>query len=329
MSKPLLAGAILVLTGLVTALPAPAAGAPAGSQIANSAQVSYSLGAATLTEASNTVSITIAEIVDVVVTLQTPSISVAAGATDQVLVYRITNTGNGPETFRLTIDDAIGGDDFDPVAAMPAIYFDTDASGTLTAADTPYTPGSNEPALAADASATVLVVHAIPASLANGSRGFSLLRAAALTGTAAPGTAFAGQGAGGTDAVLGTSGGDADATGLYLVADLRLTAVKSATVVDPYGGARPVPGARIHYQIVVTSTGAGTASAVVFTDPIPASTTYVPASLQLNGASLTDADNDADAGSYQTTPVRAVRAALGTLTQASGPQTVTFAVTID
>ncbi len=329
MSRSLLAGAMLALAGFVTALPVSAAGAPAGLQIDNTAQVNYTLGTTPVAAPSNTVSIVVAEIVDVVVTLQSPTVSVAPGATGQVLVYRLTNTGNGLEPFRLTLDSALGGDEFDPVPATPALYFDTDASGTLTPADTPYSPGANDPSLAADGFTTLLVVHAIPTPLANGNRGFSLLRAASLTGTGAPGTVFAGQGTAGTDAVVGNSGGDADATGQYLVADLMLTAVKSATVLDPFGAARPVPRARITYQVIVTPTGSGSATAVVFSDPIPTSTTYVPASLRLNGAPLTDDAADADAGSYVLTPARAVRVALGTLTQSSGPQTITFAVTID
>ncbi len=329
MSRSLLAGAMLALAGIATALPVSAAGAPAGLQIDNTAQVNYTLGTTSVTAPSNTVSIVVAEIVDVVVTLQSPTVSVAPGGTGQVLVYRVTNTGNGLEPFRLTIDSALGGDEFDPVPATPAIYFDTDASGTLTPADTPYSAGANDPSLTADAFTTVLVVHSIPTPLGNGNRGLSLLRAASLTGTGAPGTVFAGQGTAGTDAVAGNSGGDADATGQYLVADLTLAAAKSATVLDPFGGARPVPRARITYQVVVTPTGAGSATAVVFSDPIPVGTTYVPASLRLNGAPLTDDAADADAGSYLTTPARAVRVALGTLSSSSGPQTITFAVTID
>ena len=45
----------------------------------------------------------------------------------------MTNTGNGPETFRLVMDSVIGADDFDPTPATPSIYFDTDGSGDLFA----------------------------------------------------------------------------------------------------------------------------------------------------------------------------------------------------
>ena len=66
----------------------------------------------------------------------------------------------------------------------------------------------------------------------------------------------------------------------------------------------------------------------VFTNDIPAYTTYVPGSLRLNSAALSDA-TDADAGDFSAAPVARVSVQLGTLTQASGSQTVQFAVTIN
>ncbi|MDH3546583.1 MAG: DUF11 domain-containing protein [Gammaproteobacteria bacterium] len=81
----------------------------------------------------------------------------------------VTNTGNGTEGFQLAINNAFSGDDFDPVASTPAaIYFDTDASGDFSAGDIAYTPGSNDPLLAPDASVDILLVNDIPASLADG-----------------------------------------------------------------------------------------------------------------------------------------------------------------
>jgi uncharacterized repeat protein (TIGR01451 family) len=305
-----------------------AVGVAAGTNIDNTAQVTYSVGTVNTTATSNTTSVKVAEILDVVVTLQTPSVPVTAGATKQAMLYRVTNTGNGPETFRLQMTSTLGGDDFDPVAATPSIYFDSDGSGDLSAGDTAYVVGSNDPVLNADAFVTVLVVNDIPAAVVDGNRGFSRLSADSRTGTGTPGTTFAGQGAGGTDAVVGTSGAISQATGQYLVTGVAVTAVKSQTVVDQFGGARPVPGARINYSIVVTATGSGSAASSVFTDSVPANTTYVPGTLRLNSAVLSDAA-DADAGSFLTTPNAHVSVQLGTLTQASGAQTVQFAVTIN
>ncbi|MBK6598992.1 MAG: hypothetical protein IPG25_14345 [Proteobacteria bacterium] len=305
-----------------------AAGVPAGTAIENTAVVNYTVGGSAQATSSNTVSVTVAEILDVVVTLQSPTVSVAPGDAQQELVYRVTNTGNGPEAFLLTMTSTLTGDDFDPVPSVPAIYFDTDNSGDLSAADTAYVPGSNDPLLQPDAFVTLLVVNDIPASLVSGNRGRSQLTSAARTGTGPPGTVFAGQGEASTDAVVGTTGADGDATGEYLISDVSVTAVKSQTVTDPFGANRPLPGAQITYQIVVAAAGTGTAAAAAFVDAIPANTTFVAGSLQLNGAPLTDAA-DADGGAYAAAPTPQVTVQLGDLTQASGPQTIRFAVTIN
>jgi uncharacterized repeat protein (TIGR01451 family) len=304
------------------------AGTPANTPISNSAQVSYSVGGAPITVNSNTATLNVAEILNVNVTVQTPSVSVTAGATQRVIVVRVTNTGNGGETFKLIGNSAIAGDDFDPIPAAPFIYFDTDNSGDLSAGDVAYVPGTNDPTLAADQFATLLIVNSIPAGLTNGAVGKTQLTAQAATGVGAPGTVYPGQGTGGVDAVVGTSGASQTGTGSYVVAGLQLNAVKSQTIVDQFGGTRPVPGARINYRIVVTPTGTGTANNVLITDAIPVNTTYVAGTLRLNSAALSDAA-DADAGQFVTAPAPQVRINLGNLTSASGVQTIDFAVVIN
>jgi uncharacterized repeat protein (TIGR01451 family) len=243
------------------------------------------------------------------------------------LLFLVTNTGNGGETFTLAGDSVLVGDDFDPIPAAPFIYFDTDSSGDLSPADTPYVAGNNDPLLAADGSVAVLLVNDIPGALPDGDYGRSELTATASTGTGAPGTVLPGQGAGGVDAVIGMSGGEDAEIGTYLIGDIQLSAVKSQAVLDPFGGNQPIPGASITYQVVVTATGTGVALATAFTDPIPANTTYVAGTLRLNGAPLTDAA-DADAGSFLSGPP-SVAVVLGDLTSAAGPQTIDFRVTIN
>jgi uncharacterized repeat protein (TIGR01451 family) len=305
-----------------------AVGAPAGSSIDNTAIVTYSVGSVTATTTSNPTTVTVAEILDVVVTLQTPNVPVVPGATQQEMLYRVTNAGNGPEAFLLTMSSVIGGDEFDPVAAAPSIYFDTDASGDLSPGDVPYVAGGNDPVLNADAFVAVLVVNDIPAAVSDGNRGRSSLSAAARTGTGTAGDEFLGAGAGGTIAVVGTTGADGIATGEYLVSGVTVNAVKSATVADQFAGQRPIPGATINYSIVVTATGSGSALSTLFSDAIPANTTYVPGTLTLNSVALSDA-TDADVGEFTNAPTPRVRVQLGTLTTASGPQTIQFAVTIN
>jgi uncharacterized repeat protein (TIGR01451 family) len=305
-----------------------AAGTPAGTSIQNTAQVSYTLGSSTATASSNTSSVTVAEILDAVLTIAAPSVQVSAGATTEELVFTLTNTGNGTEAFELTaLSAGVVGDDFDPTLATPAIYFDTDNSGDFSGGDLPYN-GSNNPVLAADASVRLIVVNDIPNTAVNGNRGRSQLTAAAATGAGDPGESFGLVGDGGVEAVAGTTGGDAVLFGEYLVADILLTAVKSQTILDQFAGARALPGARISYQIVVTASGSGTAAATNFSDLIPANTTYVAGSLELNGAVLSDTA-DGDAGTFVSAPAPQVRVTLGDLSGASGPQTIEFAVTIN
>jgi len=308
-----------------------AVGAPAGTVINNTAEVSYTVGSVSTTASSNLVTVTVAEILDVTVTAQTPTVGVAAGETQRVARYRVTNTGNSSETFRLVLNSVIAGDQFDPVPSATPIYFDSDATPGLSAGDTPYVVGSNDPVLNADGFVIVLVVNDIPAGVVDTNIGLTRLTADARTGTGVPGTTFVGAGngiSGAVDAVVGTTGADSEADTSYSVSGVTLTANKTQVVVDQFGGAQPVPGARVNYSIVINVTGSGTATNAVFTDNIPANTTFVPGTLRFNATALSDGA-DADAGDYTATAPARVRVALGSLTTASGPQTVTFAVTIN
>ncbi len=310
------------------AFDAQAAGTAAGTSIQNTAQVSYQAGGSTVTASSNTSTVTVAEILDVVVTIANATVASSAGATQQELVFTITNTGNGDETFELIpLSAGVTGDDFDPELAAPtSIFFDTDNSGDLSAPDTAYIAGTNDPTLAADASVRVLVVNTIPAAASDGARGRSQLTARSRTGFGNPGTNFQ---VGGIDAVVGTTRAETTLFGEYQVQGFQLVAVKSQAIADQFGTSRPIPGARINYRIVVTPSGTGTALAAMFSDAIPANTTYVAGSLELNNGALTDTGGGDDAGEYTTTPTPQVRVNLGDLTSASGPQTVEFAVTIN
>ncbi len=305
-----------------------AVGTLAGTSVPNQAQVSYVLGGVPGSGTSNTTTFLVAEVLDLNVTLQSSTVLVTAGDLNRTLLFTLTNTGNGAETFALALDNLVAGDDFDPLAATTAIYFDADANGVLSGTDVAYVAGGNDPLLAADAGVAVLLVNNIPAALADGAIGRSRLLARAATGTGAPGTIFAGQGAAGTDAVAGANGAQTNAAGEYQVSDNQVVLTKSATVTDPAGSTAAVPGARITYQIVVNVSGSAPATNFVLTDAIPAGTTFAGGSLLLNGAALTDAP-DADAGEFQGGATPGVRVSLGNLTQAIGPQTVAFTVTIN
>lgn len=307
---------------------ASAVGTVAGTDIDNTAQVSYEVGGSPVTENSNTLTVTVAEILDVDVTLQSPQVLVSPGDSNQELLFTVTNVGNGSEAFGLIINSVLAGDDFDPTPATPSIYFDTDGSGDLSPGDTPYNPGVNDPVLAPDTSVDVLLANDIPAGAADGNIGQSELTGTATTGSGAPGDVVPGAGDGGVDAVVGASGASDADVGEYVVSDVELEVSKSASVSDPFGGTQPVPAAQITYQVVVTVTGTGMATNTAFSDLVPPNTTYVPGSITLNGGALTDTP-DGDAGAFVASGTPTVTVQLGDIDQASGPQTVTFSVVID
>ncbi|MFZ5563584.1 MAG: hypothetical protein ACOZBW_05980 [Thermodesulfobacteriota bacterium] len=309
-------------------LPLHAAGAPAGSIISNQAQVTYTVeGVSGFTTASNVSAFAVAEILDVTLSWQDAApVPVIAGDTDRVLSFRITNTGNGADRYSLTPDGALSGDDFDPVPAT--LVLDTNGNGAYDAGtDTVYSPGVNDPVLAADASLFVFVLCDIPSGPGADDTGNIRLTATSLAGNGAPaGTVIAGAGEGGTDAVVGTTGAKADAVGTYRAA--VLAAAKSAVVSDPYGGTAVVPGAVITYTIVVSVSGAGaTAIGVAVEDPVPDNSEYVAGSLTLNGSGLTDAA-DADAGDVGQTTADTVTVLLGDLAAGAPARTITFQVRV-
>lgn len=313
----------LLLCALALPMQAHAAGTVAGSTISNTASASFDNGAGTQTINSNTVNLRVDELLDVTVASNNPSdVATTPGGTNQLLTFTVTNTGNGQEAFGLSTIANVGGDNYDPT--ITGIYIDNGDGIFDPATDTLYTAGSNDPVLNPDQSARIFVVATTPGTVADNDRGIVTLVAAAKTGTGAPGTTFAGQGQGGGDAVVGSTGADGQDNGAYKVSAATVTLVKSAVVADPFGGSEPVPGATITYTITATVAGTGSVGGLAITDNIPADTSYVTGSITLGGAPLSDA-SDADAGDYNGTRIRVQ---LGTV--AGGQtRTVTFKTKID
>jgi uncharacterized repeat protein (TIGR01451 family) len=100
--------------------------------------------------------------------------------------------------------------------------------------------------------------------------------------------------------------------------------VKSSSILDPFGGSQPVPGAVVTYTLVATVNGTGQADNLHVTDVIPAGTTYEAGTLTLDTAALTDA-NDTDAGEAS---AAGIDVDLGNVAGGT-TKTVTFNVKID
>ena len=305
--------------------PAHAVGTAAGTTISNTATATYTdPQGATVSVPSNKVDVRVDELLNVTVATADPGdVAAQPGATDQVLSFIVTNTGNGPEAFRLAAINAIGGDAFDPTTT--SLVIDKNNNGVYDPGiDDIYMPGSNDPVLLPDTSVRILVRSTIPAGATDGQRGQTDLTATAVTGSGTPGTSFAGQGQGGGDAVVGATTALGRDKGFYIVSAATVTFVKSASVLDPFGGSKSVPGAVITYTLVATVSGAGSLNNLAAGDPIPASTTYVPGTITSQALTVTDA-TDADAGEFA---ANRVTVRFGTV-PGGQTRTVTFKVKIN
>lgn len=321
---------IIVLSGLLVYKPVFAVGTAAGSDVSNTATVSYSLGGNNYS-VSDTATFRVDEKLDVNVAWQdATNVSVNTPDTNQVLTYLLTNTGNGNDSYLLTVDNTIAGDQFNP--SLVNIYLDANSNGIYDAGtDTLYNPTVNDPSLNADESLAIFVVNDIPALLNPGDLGNSQLTATSNTLSGAPGTALANAGENNSDAVVGNSGATSGDIGTYEVSSVAVSIVKSVAINDPLGGNQPMPGATMTYTLVVTVSGPGTATDVVITDPIPTNTTYVDDSITLNSVAQTD-DADSplvDESDYNITNAGNITVNLGDMTSASPAQTITFDVIIN
>lgn len=309
---------VVFFFSLMACSQASAEGTGAGVLVPNSVTLEYSQSGLTRT-AGATATFFVDELLDVsIISSDASSIGVLAGETAAVQQYTLTNLGNGTEAFRLTVNDAVAGDDFD--SAFNALYLETNGSVGLQVGpggDDLYVAGTNDPILLADEFLTVYVTADIPAGLIVDDVALLSLRAIGTTilvgsGTDDPalpafpvvGTSFPALGD-----PISTGGGNVAATvGIsydiatplftaqndFLVNDVGLAITKTAfSVADPLGGNAVVPGSVVSYRVSVNLVGGGAAQSLVVTDPLPADLRYAPNSLSVVGLPAgEDADDD-------------------------------------
>lgn len=326
----------------------------AGTTITNTATVTYDVGTATDLTKSDSADTTVAEIIDVVVTVQDSPVTVQPNDQDQVMTFKVQNIGNGPEEFKLTpTTAALGPDQFDPT--FDTLWLDADGDAKFDpSSDTEITGTWLTGVLDPEDFVIVFSVSDIPPDVAgvdlvNGDEGLSNLLAEAQTAgaVAAPGTVLPTLGNLGVDAVVGESGGDDDDTGKYVIETVEIIIIKSVTVISwpaaipvPTPAPNPlppIPGSTVRYTVEVRVGGEGTATNARVTDTVPAGMTYKAGSATYqNAGGLTDAYDypGTDRFDYHE-PTKTVRLILPDLvaTQGGGGNTpnqfLTFDCTID
>jgi uncharacterized repeat protein (TIGR01451 family) len=276
-----------------------ALGTNAGTAINNIATVSFTRGGSSDSQQASA-SFKVDEIINVNVTAANASNNITNGDQNVAITYTVTNTGNGPEEFKLF--DIIGATNDLPLSNgdLKVYYVDTASSdGSFdpnNINETLYT-GTNINILN-DESITVYIVTDVPNGAVLNSLTDLVLTAVSQTeanGVTASNSSFGdvipGAGENSTNAIIAVDQGSDDAS-----SELKVTTFdpnqslevfinktilgssalvnNSATVTD-----QKIPGAMVTYFIKVT-VGNQTATALSISDIIPTDMTYVAESLR-------------------------------------------------
>ncbi|HZH29503.1 MAG TPA: hypothetical protein VEY11_01815 [Pyrinomonadaceae bacterium] len=227
---------------------------------------------------SPTITVTVRPVSAIVVTPDETAPSAAVAPGERITrFFRVCNLGNTPDFYTLTRAEVTA------PATLVALYFDTDASGTLTDGDAPAILNSTmSPRLAPRACVGVISVVDVNAS--------------------APQTHISIR----LDArsnVSVTANGTVEDTGTIINA-----VGESARLTDPNNSALPplklvnrqervttTPGQTLDYTISFRNNGSVVARRVLIADELPAGLQYVAGSLRLGARALTDAA-DSDEG---------------------------------
>jgi uncharacterized repeat protein (TIGR01451 family) len=322
-------------------------GTEAGTDVDNTATVTYSVGGTTQAPVdSNTTTFKVDRLVNFTV-VNDGDLNTVPGATGEVLEYTLNNASNFDADFSVAATDDTAGDDFDP--STISVFVESGATpGYQPAEDTELFVDE----LGADTSIKVYVVSDIPAGQADGD-----VATVNLEGTILEGGVAATQGAvlvettGAEDAAVvdnvfndaaGTATGDGvrdgkhSDSGDYIIETAVVAVTKSSVVIsDPVNGTsnpKRIPGAVVEYTITITNTGSADATGLNVSDSLDGNTTYVAGTIVVDGT----AEDDDAAGADEADPNGAsfdgtslVSAAIADVAATTGSKTVVFRVTVD
>lgn len=320
-----LLGVAIAALALVAAMPASADSLPPGSFVRNVASATYQVDGETARISSNMVATRIDEVLDLQLAPKSSGVvSVPTNLPQGFGVpFILTNSGSGTEAF--TIASTVPGE-----AVSLSVAMDVDGNGAYDPAVDILLPSNGQtPAIAAGGRVNLLaILHSVPEQA-----GTIDLMAQAVTGNGPRTSLIAGQGDGGSDAIVGATTASASASVPFQLVDAGgqvvarrpapATLAKSQTVVAPDGSSTAMSDAIITYRLDLTTSGVQALTDTAIADAIPAGTTYVPGSIRINDVAASDAV-DSDAGSFDGAQIKV---AFGDLNQPT-TQVVTFQVKI-
>jgi uncharacterized repeat protein (TIGR01451 family) len=278
---------ILVLLALICAstmgtLARPFDGTPAATVISNHAEATYEDGSGeTFSTVSPTVTVTVLAISTLTVTPDETEPSATVGPNETITrSFRICNAGNTPDLYTITRAEV------NAPAHITNLYFDTDASGTVTSADTLITLNASlSPRVPAGSCINVLAVLE--------------------TNDVAPHSNITINLAARSNVVDAVNGRGTDEG--TIINDVgtgpRLTGPDNASLppsklVNGNAQATVSAGNPFTYTIAFRNSGDVIARGVLISDDLPTGIEYVASSLRLEERDLTDAD-DTDEGTIR------------------------------
>lgn len=290
-------GLMLVAVSLFLPHSAYSAGTAAGTLVKNQVEVSYQVGSdpsAVYVERATDV-FTVSELIrSNVSALEPQGVGAGTPATNAVLSFQLTNTGNGNEPFLLTTREGLA-DQFKPV--VTGLWIESNGQPGWQSDDTLYQASSGGVPLAADQSEIIYVVSDIPENLSDGSRSdVTLVSTSGTKGASSKliGNSLDGLGDGGIEAVIAQNNARHQDMTHYTVSTVKLEVEKSIlSIKDPYGTELSMPGSEVTYKIRLVASGVGTANNLVIDDVVPESMTYKINSMTSDGNRMSDRqDND-------------------------------------
>ncbi len=268
---------------------------PAGTQINNSATVTYSNEEGTeqqpVSAAAGGATLTVAQLYDVLVGAD----KTTSGDPGDEVFYAttVTNTGNGPDIFNITYTSALTTWEF---------YYDHDGDGVINNGDVLLedTNLDGKPDFGTEPQGEV--VHVIAKA------------------TIPPGE---------SDEATGTMTMTATSVGNPNISDSgSITVTVTAPVLSLNKSVSPTgdqpPGAILTYTVTALNSGSGVATSVFITDQIPENTTYVAGSMKIGTSTKSDV-SDGDGATHSGNSVVFEIPQLGP----GGSQSVSFDVTIN
>jgi len=268
-------------------------GTPAGTPIVNTAGLRYDADGTAQSTSSNTVTIIVAERLDVALVRDGQG-AIVVTAQPVAIPFTLTNLDNGAESFVLAASVSPG------AAVLRTLVIDTDGDGLYDPAKD-VTPADGKTPLLAPGQSIKLLAILVATPDGGTTNAVLTVTARSTTGSGTSGNSYPGAGDGGGDAVVGPTGALATVSVPLDSALAGPVLLKSQSVRAADGSQNAVRDAVITYTLEARFTDAVTGARIA--DPIPSGTVFVPGSLTLDGAPLSDgADGDAgrfDAGGTQ------------------------------